>query len=193
MRKGFALYSAIFTNRPVHELFELQTIPTSKSFPIIPSCLAPTVLSYFHPNLSENFDSKVGIPLWKQISYSAPVWTEQDISSHASTPRISVPPSSSDNATVGMSSQFTGAKSPENTWLNLAKGVNKNLVGPEEKLSTARLHPKRIQTRRKTIPTNSQHGTYLSYVYTALEDAFNDPHRFDGRIGVFGGLAKNKI
>ena len=144
MRKVFALYSSFFTSRPVHESFELQPFPTFWSFSVN-SCGLRTVYNYLHPKLSENFNSKDGTALWIQENYSAIQTVEQDISPHASTPRIPVPPSSSDYATVGMSCQFPGAKSPEKIWLTLAKGVNENRAGAEEKLSTARLHPKRIQ------------------------------------------------
>ena len=116
-------------------------------------------------------------------------------------------------AIVGMAGRFPGAPDVGTFWSNLCDGVES--VGPisNEALLAAEAEtgdPAFVDaaaamdgieefdpaffgmSSREAELTDPQHRVLLETVWAALEDAGCDPARFDGRIGLFGGVAANQ-
>lgn len=115
-------------------------------------------------------------------------------------------------AIVGMAGRFPGAPDVDTFWSNLCEGTES--VGPysEEELRAAGADtddPAFVNagaqmegidefdaaffgmSRREAELTDPQHRIVLETAWTALEHAGYEPGAFDGRIGLFGGVARN--
>lgn len=115
-------------------------------------------------------------------------------------------------AIVGMAGRFPGAADVDTFWSNLCAGVESVVPFCETDLAAAdadRDDPAFVNAgaqmegieefdadffgmgRREAEMTDPQHRLVLQTVWTALEHAGCDPGTFDGRIGLFGGVARN--
>jgi acyl transferase domain-containing protein len=116
---------------------------------------------------------------------------------------------------VGMAGRFPGAESVQELWANLVAGVESIRPFTDEELDAAgvdraeREEPGYVPAgapladadcfdapffsiqRREAELMDPQHRIFLETAWAALEDAGHDPATFDGRIGVFGGVAPN--
>ncbi len=115
-------------------------------------------------------------------------------------------------AIVGMAGRFPGAADVEQLWANLRGGVESVRAFTDDELAAAgadRSDPAFVNagatmdgidefdaaffgmSRREAELTDPQHRVFLECAWSALEHAGYDPATFDGRIGVFGGVAAN--
>ena len=118
-------------------------------------------------------------------------------------------------AIVGMAVRVPGARNPEEFWANLAAGVESTRSFTPEELDAAgvdaatRADPMFVNSgaladdldafdadffgisRREAQIMDPQHRVLLETAWQTLERAGYDPARFDGAIGVFGGVAPN--
>jgi non-ribosomal peptide synthase protein (TIGR01720 family) len=115
-------------------------------------------------------------------------------------------------AIIGMAGRFPGAADVNALWANLCNGVES--VGPfnDDDLRAAGVDtsdPSFVNagaqmdgieefdagffgmSRREAELTDPQHRVVLEAAWTALEHAGHDPLSFAGRIGLFGGVARN--
>ncbi|MEA2026737.1 MAG: polyketide synthase, partial [Chloroflexota bacterium] len=115
-------------------------------------------------------------------------------------------------AIIGMAGRFPGAPDVDTFWSNLCDGVES--IGPfsEDDLRDAGADtgdPAFVNagaqmegieefdadffgmSRREAELTDPQHRIVLEAVWAALEHAGYDPETIDGRIGLFGGVARN--
>ncbi|TKC98587.1 non-ribosomal peptide synthetase/type I polyketide synthase [Polyangium fumosum] len=114
-------------------------------------------------------------------------------------------------AIIGLSLHFPGARSAEQFWENLHKGVESISVWKEEELLRAGVDAQMLRdpnyvpaagmidgvasfdaeffdcTPREAELMDPQHRHFLECAWEALEDAGCDPSRYPGRIGVFAG------
>ncbi|MCX7568805.1 beta-ketoacyl synthase N-terminal-like domain-containing protein [Tumebacillus sp. DT12] len=115
-------------------------------------------------------------------------------------------------AIVGLSGRFPGAKNTAEFWQNLIGGAESIEVFSEEDLTEStvdRTHPDYIPAGAVLedadtfdapffdfLPseaeiTDPQQRLFLECSWEALEDAGYDSKKYDGRIGVFGGVGRN--
>ncbi|HFA51232.1 MAG TPA: amino acid adenylation domain-containing protein [Bacteroidetes bacterium] len=123
------------------------------------------------------------------------------------------PSNHSNIAIIGMSCRFPGANTLDEFWQNLieAKDVSRK-VTPEDLRQEGEETAKPANYIWKTYALDDpycfdasffgyhpkeaammdpQHRVFLETAYEALESAGYDPFKFDGKIGVFGGVARN--
>ncbi|MBV7340167.1 polyketide synthase [Chloroflexi bacterium TSY] len=115
-------------------------------------------------------------------------------------------------AIVGMAGRFPGAATVDEFWQNLRDGVESISFFTEEELEEAGLdsdmirHPNYVKSHgaiedveffdaaffgippREAEITDPQHRLFLECAWQALENAGYDAARYDGSIGVFGGV-----
>jgi acyl transferase domain-containing protein len=118
-------------------------------------------------------------------------------------------------AIVGMACRFPGANTPEEFWRNLAGGVESIVRLSEEELARSGVapaefrHPRYVNaaafiddvegfdarffgyTPREAEVRDPQGRLFLECCHAAMEDSGYDPSRFEGLVGVFGGMANN--
>ena len=118
-------------------------------------------------------------------------------------------------AIVGMSCRLPGAKNIKEFWENLINGTDVSKKISLEDFKNAGLHPEELnqpnRVKRSLSLDNAeyfdaaffgyhpkeasmmdpQHRIFLEEAYTALENAGYDPYTYDGKIGIFGGVARN--
>lgn len=122
------------------------------------------------------------------------------------------PASPSGIAIIGMACRLPGANNLEEFWQNLveAREVGRDLTSedlaaegiakgetPAVKRTYAMAEPYAFDATffgyhpKEAELTDPQHRIFLETAYEALESAGYDPFRFEGNIGIFGGVARN--
>ncbi|MEZ4934172.1 MAG: beta-ketoacyl synthase N-terminal-like domain-containing protein [Saprospiraceae bacterium] len=121
------------------------------------------------------------------------------------------PSNHSDIAIIGMACRFPGADNIEEFWQNLLHSKDVSRMVTDTDLEEEGVSPKGNYVRktyalndpycfdasffgyqpREAELTDPQHRLFLETAYEALEGAGYDPFKFEGKIGVFGGVAKN--
>lgn len=120
-----------------------------------------------------------------------------------------------DIAIIGLAGRFPGAPTADLFWQNLRDGVESTRPVTAEDLARQGLDPSLLSnpdyvrlcfhleeaecfdaaffgmTPREVELMDPQQRIFLETAYAALENAGYDPSRFDGRIGVFGGIGRN--
>src|SRR5438309_2461596 len=120
-----------------------------------------------------------------------------------------------DIAIVGMSGRFPGARNLDEFWHNLAEGIESIIRLSDQEILESGVPASYLKqpTYVKAAPIleepghfdagffgfspmeartmDPQHRILLDLAYEALESAGYDPHRYQGRIGVFTGSALN--
>ena len=118
-------------------------------------------------------------------------------------------------AVIGMSGRFPGASDTGQLWKNLRSGTESITQLTEEQLRAARVDPALFArpsyvraaglvqgadlfdatlfglTPREAELLDPQHRLFMECAYEALEDGAHDPERYDGLIGVYGGVGLN--
>jgi amino acid adenylation domain-containing protein len=118
-------------------------------------------------------------------------------------------------AIVGMAGRFPGARDVDEFWANLREGVESIRSFSPEELASAQVSSETLEnpnfvnsgaladdldcfdagffgiTKREAEIMDPQHRVFLETAWQALENAGYDPERYDGFIGVFGGVAPN--
>lgn len=118
-------------------------------------------------------------------------------------------------AVVGLAGRFPGAPDVDAFWENLRDGVESIRRLPEDEMRTAGVDDEQLSDPdwvpaaadledtarfdasffgvhpREARLMDPQHRHFLECAWHALESAAHDPERFDGRIGIFGGVARN--
>jgi len=118
-------------------------------------------------------------------------------------------------AIIGMAGRFPGAKNIDEYWQNLCNGVESIVGVTEEDLRSANVDPELTKdsvyvracaplddvdrfdasffgyTPREIEVMDPQHRIFLECAWNALEQAGYDAERYDGNVGVFGGVAFN--
>lgn len=118
-------------------------------------------------------------------------------------------------AIVGMAVRLPGAKNTEEFWENLIQEKDVSRSFSDEELRQAGISAEEINdpdyvkrgmvldhhdcfdaqffgyTPKEAALMDPQHRIYLQVAYAALSDAGYDPDRYDGKVGVFGGVARN--
>ncbi len=118
-------------------------------------------------------------------------------------------------AIVGLAGRFPGARNSREFWRNLRAGVCSSRALTREELESSGLDPKLLDdpdyvarafvleeaeswdaaffgfSPREAELMDPQQRIFIETAYAALEDAGYDPSRYDGRIGVFGGVGRN--
>lgn len=118
-------------------------------------------------------------------------------------------------AVVGMAGRFPGARSVDELWTNLRDGVEairrleprelRHAGVPEDEFSDPDYVPAAADLEgaelfdasffgflpREAEVMDPQHRHFLECAWESLESAGYDPARYTGRIGVFGGVARN--
>ncbi len=119
-------------------------------------------------------------------------------------------------AIVGMAGRFPGANDIEQFWSNLAAGVESIRFFSDDELLAAGLDPQLLSesryvkargaleqaeafdaaffgmSPRQAEVTDPQQRAFLECAWHALEHAGYDPHTYDQRIGVYGGVSLNR-
>lgn len=120
-----------------------------------------------------------------------------------------------DIAIIGMSVRLPGADSLHEFWLNLVNGTDVGKEITADDLIKAGLNPELLNDPKfvnrsytlndpdcfdasffgyhpkEAAMMDPQHRVFLETAYSALESAGYNPSAYDGRIGVFGGVARN--
>lgn len=118
-------------------------------------------------------------------------------------------------AIIGMSGRFPGAKDVDEFWRNLRNGVESITFFTEEELKSSGIDPVLLRnpdyvkakgvlddaelfdasffgfTPREAETMDPQHRLFLECAWEALESAGYDPERYEGLIGVYGGVSPN--
>ncbi|MCB0517420.1 MAG: amino acid adenylation domain-containing protein [Lewinellaceae bacterium] len=118
----------------------------------------------------------------------------------------------SEIAIIGMACRLPGANSIEEFWQNLVEAKDVSHPITDEDLSAEGIVNRKSSIVNRTYAltdsyafdatffgyhpkeaemTDPQHRIFLETAYEALESAGYDPYRFEGNIGVFGGVARN--
>ena len=116
-------------------------------------------------------------------------------------------------AIVGMAGRFPGARNVDEFWANLRAGVESIRQFTPEELASAHVSPQTLAnpnfvnsgavaddldcfdagffgiSKREAEVMDPQHRVFLETAWQTLENAGVDPERYDGFIGVFGGVA----
>ena len=114
-------------------------------------------------------------------------------------------------AVIGLDGRFPGARSPDELWRLLHRGEEAITRFTREQMLAAGVDPDLLDdpdhvpagavldgiedfdadffriSAREAERLDPQHRIFLECAWHSLEDAGHDPHRFDGRIGVFAG------
>ncbi|MBT8208287.1 MAG: polyketide synthase, partial [Acidimicrobiia bacterium] len=118
-------------------------------------------------------------------------------------------------AIVGMAGRFPGARTVDEFWNNLCEGIESTRPFTDSELSAAgveaadRTDPYFVNagavmdgadgfdaaffgmSRREAELTDPQHRVFLECAWEAIEHAGYSPRSYEGRVGVFGGVAAN--
>ena len=115
-------------------------------------------------------------------------------------------------AIIGMSCRLPGANSIEEFWKNLVEGKDVSHLVTAADLAAEGITNRKSSFVNRTYALDNpyafdaaffgyqpreaemldpQHRHFLETAYEALESAGYDPYRFEGKIGVFGGVARN--
>jgi len=118
-------------------------------------------------------------------------------------------------AIIGMAGRFPGARNTSEFWVNIRDGVESIRSFTPEELKASGLDPKILKSPRyvnrggvledadlfdaeffSISPKEAefmdpQHRVFLECAWEALDNAGYDPDRYDGLIGMFGGVARN--
>jgi len=118
-------------------------------------------------------------------------------------------------AVIGLAGRFPGARNVEEFWQNLRAGVESITFFSDEHLLEAGVHPKTINdpryikakaciedaemfdawlfgfNPREAEIMDPQHRVFMECAWEALERAGYDSERYNGSIGVFGGVSMN--
>jgi acyl transferase domain-containing protein len=118
-------------------------------------------------------------------------------------------------AIIGLAGRFPGARNIDEFWRNLRDGVESITSFTAEDLAASGIDPAVLaepgyvnagapleeadafdapffgMLPREAELTDPQHRIFLECAWTALEHAGCDPERYDGLIGVYGGVARN--
>ena len=118
-------------------------------------------------------------------------------------------------AVIGMAGRFPGARNVEEFWQNLRAGVESITFFSDEHLLKAGVHQKTIDdpryikakaciedpemfdawlfgfNPREAEIMDPQHRVFMECAWEALERAGYDSERYNGAIGVFGGVSMN--
>ena len=118
-------------------------------------------------------------------------------------------------AVIGMGLRFPGANTPDAFWRNLRDGVESITFFDEEELEPPRPRPdilsdpRYVRARpivdhadqfdatffgispREAEIMDPQYRVFLECAWNALEDAAYEPARYDGRVGVYGGMGRS--
>ncbi len=115
-------------------------------------------------------------------------------------------------AIIGMSCRLPGANNIEEFWQNLVEGKDVSQLVIAADLDAEGIVNRKSSFVNRTYALNDpyafdaaffgyqpreaemmdpQHCHFLETAYEALESAGYDPYRFEGKIGVFGGVARN--
>ncbi len=121
----------------------------------------------------------------------------------------------SEIAIIGMSGRFPGAKNVDEYWGNLRDGVESISFFTDKELETRGIDPALLRkpqyvkargvldgvelfdanffgfTPREAETMDPQHRLFLECAWEALENAGYDPERYEGLIGVYGGVGPN--
>ena len=127
----------------------------------------------------------------------------------------SEPWNGSEIAIIGMSGRFPGANNVDEYWRNLRDGVESISFFTEQELVSAGIDPVLLRdpnyvkakgvlegtelfdasffgfTPREAEIMDPQHRHFLESAWEALESAGYDPERYEGLIGVYGGVGQN--
>ncbi len=171
----------------------------------------PTLAEAWKGVLNDNFLHKqtwqiaqqLGYPNVSQTADNEPVTSLSATSTHT------------DIAIIGMSARLPGAENVQQFWQNLASGVDVSRVFSEQELRAAGISeadytdPDYVKrgmalkdydcfdatffgyTPKEAALMDPQHRIFLECAWAALEDAAYDPERYDGVIGLMGGVARN--
>lgn len=159
--------------------------------------------------LNDNFLSDETWNLAQNLGYPKPGQEK------VGTPKTAKPKpekSSGDIAIIGMACRLPGSASSEEFWKNLIEGKDLSHQVTEADLRAEGIEQVSPNTVRRTYAlddpyafdatffgyhpkeaelTDPQHRIFLETAYQALESAGYDPYRFEGNIGIFGGVARN--
>ncbi|MEL6821191.1 MAG: beta-ketoacyl synthase N-terminal-like domain-containing protein, partial [Calditrichota bacterium] len=127
----------------------------------------------------------------------------------------SIPAEQDEIAIIGMAARLPGAETLDEVWKNLsngtesirrltddelrARGIDEQTIADPHYVK-AGASPKDIDKfdaaffgfhKREAELMDPQHRMFLEGAWSALEHAGYDPERYDGEIGVFGGVARN--
>lgn len=126
------------------------------------------------------------------------------------------PRNGSEIAVIGMAGRFPGAKNIDEYWRNLQKGAETVSFFTDRELEAAGVDPALLKnphyvkargivegielfdasffglTPREAETIDPQHRLFLECAWQALEHAGYDPDRYEGLIGVYGGVGLNK-
>ncbi len=118
-------------------------------------------------------------------------------------------------AIIGMSCRLPGANSIEEFWQNLLEGKDVSYLVTEADLEVEGIHNPQSSIRnrvnriyaldnpyafdaaffgyqpREAEMMDPQHRIFLETAYEALESAGYNPYKYEGKIGLFGGVARN--
>lgn len=121
----------------------------------------------------------------------------------------------SEVAVIGMSGRFPGANSVEEYWQNLRDGIESISFFTDQELLASGVDPALLRdanyvkakgilkdgeffdasffgfTPREAEVMDPQHRLFLECAWEALENAGYDPGRYEGLIGVYGGVGQN--
>ncbi|MBI1227883.1 MAG: amino acid adenylation domain-containing protein [Bacteroidetes bacterium] len=161
--------------------------------------------------LEDNFLCEATWETANQLSYEIPSEAMQ-AQQQSNNPTIK---QSSDIAIIGMSCRLPGANSIEEFWQNLVESKDVSHLVTEADLEVEGVANPQSAIRNRVNRTyaltdpyafdaaffgyqpreaemmDPQHRIFLETAYEALESAGYDPSRFVGKIGVFGGVARN--
>jgi len=167
----------------------------------------PTLADAWKGVLEDNFLSEMTWNQAEQFGYEKP---KKQFAGSANAPLENI-----EIAIIGMAARFPGAETLDEVWENLSKGVESIRRLSDEELRArgideqtiadpqyvkAGASPKDIDKfdaaffgfhKREAELMDPQHRMFLEGAWSALEHAGYDPERYDGEIGVFGGVARN--
>ncbi|TMB60858.1 MAG: polyketide synthase, partial [Chloroflexi bacterium] len=119
-------------------------------------------------------------------------------------------------AIIGMAGQFPGARNIDELWQNLVAGVESIRFFSDDEMLAAGVDPTLLRdpnyvkaapvldamewfdpgffgfTPREAEVRDPQHRLFLEAAHVALEHSGYDSHRYEGSVGVFGGVYTNR-
>ena len=168
---------------------------------------------YEHPEDLKNIEQdeirtdEINIPSIKKVVKTTPI-PKNAVETNKST-------QSKDIAIVGMSIRVAGAENIDEFWHNLISEKDVSVVYTKEDLIAENIDPAILEdedyvnrgmplrdyncfdhkffgyTPNEAALMDPQHRIYLQQAYKALEHAGYDSEKYDGKIGIIGGIARN--